>query len=170
MEITVDLTQDGLAMIFREYQVLMLKHLWRSTGDTIPVSMPPEADNRELWTEVNKYLEPKGVNRPGASRASIINTGKRFADEGIWDFREIPAKGGHHRIYHAKITEAEFWKKVTDLVVEKLPEISVNKVGIHSVDDEDAEHYKEIAIDDTKEYGRWIQTVTAITIIKTPSG
>ncbi len=161
MEITVDLTQDGLAMIFRDYQVLMLKYLWRDAGDS-----RPEADNRELWTEVNKDLEPKGVNRPGASRASIINTGRRFAEEGLWDFREVAAKGGHHRIYYAIMTEQEFWKMVTGLVVEKLPEISVNKVGIHSVDDEDGEHYKEITINDTKEYGRWTQTVTAITILK----
>ncbi len=161
MEITVDLTQDGLGMIFREYQVLMLKYLWRDAGDS-----RPEAGNRELCTEVNKDLEPKGVNRPGASRASIINTGKRFAEEGIWDFREVAAKGGHHRIYYAKITEAEFWKRVADLVVEKLPEISVNKVGIHRVDDEDADHYDEINIDDTNEYGRWNQTVTAINILK----
>ena len=161
MEITLDLTQDGLGIVFRAYQVLMLKYLWRDAGDS-----RPEANNNTLFTEVNRDLEPKGVNRPGASRASIINTGKRFAEEGIWDFREVPAKGGHHRIYHAKITEAEFWKRVTDLVVEKLPEISVNKVGIHSVDDEDAEHYKEIAIADTKEHGRWTQTVTAITILK----
>ena len=120
--VQIDLTQNGLAMIFRDYQVLMLRHLWRSTGDTIPVSMPPEADNRELWTEVNKYLEPKGVNRPGASRASIINTGKRFAEEGLWGFHEVSAKGGHHRVYHAIMSEEDLWKAVRKLVTKKLDE------------------------------------------------
>ena len=114
----MDLTQDGLAMIFRDYQVLMLKHLWRDAGDS-----RPEAATRELWTEVNKYLEPKGVNRPGASRASIINTGRRFAEEGLWGFHEVAAKGGHHRVYHAIMSEEDLWTAVKKIVDEKLAQV-----------------------------------------------
>jgi hypothetical protein len=112
--IVIDLTKDGLAMIFRDYQVLMLKYLWRDTG--------LEASTRKLWTEVNKDLEPKGVNRPGASRASIINTGRRFAEEGLWDFHEVAAKGGHHRVYRAIMSEEDLWKAVRKLVTKKLDE------------------------------------------------
>ena len=104
-------------MIFRDYQVLMLKHLWRDIKGG-----KPEANTRELWTEVNKYLEPKGVNRPGASRASIINTGRRFAEEGLWGFHEVAAKGGHHRVYHAIMSEEDLWKAVRKLVTKKLDE------------------------------------------------
>ena len=107
----IDLTQDGLAMMFRDYQVLMLKHLW------LPHK---EASTRELHEAVNEMLPKQDSGRDAISRASIINTGRRFADEGIWDFKEVPAKGGHHRVYHAKITESEVWKAVKDLAVQKL--------------------------------------------------
>ncbi len=40
-------------------------------------------------------------------------------------------------------------------------------IGIHSIDDEGAEHYEEITIADTKEFGRWTQTITAIEILDT---
>ena len=39
-------------------------------------------------------------------------------------------------------------------------------VGIHAVDDEGGKHYEEVTIDDTKEFGRWTQTVTKIEILR----
>ena len=43
---------------------------------------------------------------------------------------------------------------------------TVTAVGIHAVDDEGGEHYEEITIADTKEHGRWVQTVTKIEILR----
>ena len=40
-------------------------------------------------------------------------------------------------------------------------------IGIHSIDDEGNEHYEEITIADTKEFGRWTQTITQIEILDT---
>ena len=40
-------------------------------------------------------------------------------------------------------------------------------IGIHSIDDEGTPHYEMITIADTKEYGRWTQTVTRIEILDT---
>ncbi len=42
----------------------------------------------------------------------------------------------------------------------------VDKIGILRVDDEGAEHYEEISLDDISEHGRWTQTVTEITILE----
>ncbi len=43
---------------------------------------------------------------------------------------------------------------------------TVTAVGIHTVDDEGNKHYHEFTVDDTKEYGRWTQTVTKIEILR----
>lgn len=121
LELVIDLAKDGLAMMFPEYQVLMLKHLWRSTPDTIPVSLPPEATSRELFEAVNKILPKPELGRHAVSRASVLNAAKRFADElGLWGYREESCQGGYRRVYCAVMTEQELWMKIRELVNEKL--------------------------------------------------
>ena len=120
LELVIDLAKDGLAMMFPEYQVLMIQHLWKSP-DTIPVSLPPEATTRELFEAVNKILPKTELGRHAASRASIINTAKRFADKlGLWGYREESCQGGYRRLYHAAMTENERWRKISELVNEKI--------------------------------------------------
>ncbi|KKN06176.1 hypothetical protein LCGC14_1079830 [marine sediment metagenome] len=121
--LAMDLTQDGLAMIFRDYAVVMLEHLWRSTGDTIPVSMPPEASSRELHIIINEKLPPTKRGGQGRSRASIIKAADRFVDAKLWDCREESCKGGYRRIYWAIVTEGDLWKAVKKRVDEKLAQV-----------------------------------------------
>ena len=113
--IVIDLTQDGLAMMFRDYQVLMLEHLWR-TGDLTP----PEANSRELHEAVNKILTPLGTARPAISRASVINAAKAFAESKIWGFREETCKGGYRRVYSAIMSEDDLWRTVRLMAIQKL--------------------------------------------------
>ena len=126
--LVMDLTQDGLAMIFRDYEVVMLRHLWRSTGDTIPVSMPPEANSRELHTIVLRELTAAASNYrkggKGRSRSAVINAANRFA-EGykLWGYREETCKGGYRRVYWAIVTEEDLWKAVRKIVNEKLAQV-----------------------------------------------
>ena len=119
MEIRLDLTQKGLAMAFRDYERIMLRHLW-DVPDTIPVSIV-EATSRELTEVVNKKLPSLDPTRtPPDIRSKIINAATRFINLKIWDYREETGKGGYHKIYHAKMTEHMLRKIIRDLVIEKL--------------------------------------------------
>ncbi len=114
--LVMDLTQDGLAMIFRDYEVVMLQHLWRDAG-----GFRPEAHSRELHTIVDRELAPTKRGGSGRSRASIIKAAHRFVEESkLWGFREETCKGGHRKVFHAIVSEEDLWKAVKKIVNEKL--------------------------------------------------
>lgn len=121
VNLRLNLKQNGLATAFRDYERIMLEHLW-DVPDTIPVSIV-EATSRELTEMVDRKLPPPDPTRPPPDRRSkIINAATRFVELGIWDYREDTGKGGYYKIYHAKMTEHELRKMIMDLVVEKLTE------------------------------------------------
>ena len=96
----IDTTAEGLAVVFKEYQELAMRYLWRLDG--------VGANSRDVWEQVNDDL--MGVS--SISRASIINFLNRMVDEGILTFTERTGKGGHQRVYHQGLTMTEFWLKL----------------------------------------------------------
>lgn len=119
VNLRLDLKQDGLATAFRDYERIMLEHLW-AVPDTIPVSIV-EASSRELTEVVDRKLPPPDPTRPPPDRRSkIINAATRFIELGIWGYHEVSGRGGYRKIYHAKMTESALRKMIMDLVVEKL--------------------------------------------------
>jgi len=98
---------DGLSKVFLDYQEEALRLVWKK-GEEGMVS-------REVWSHVNNNLEEKTI-----SRASIINFLNRMVDEGVLDFDERTGKGGHHRVYRSKLSEAEFKKLLAKTVISSL--------------------------------------------------
>jgi len=111
MDLKVDLGQEGLGMMFLDYQVLMLRHAWSVAVGTVDLS------NADLWLHVNRALKESDGKRKRISRASVINSAKGFHESGIWDYREIPAKGGYHRQYRPIMTEEELLETVRTVII-----------------------------------------------------
>jgi len=113
---TVDLSQEGLAMLFKDYQEVAMKLLWNT--DNLQSS-------RDVWIHVNKQLESTGGRNKskyrGISRASIINFCNAMVEEGALAFSETTGKGGHRRLYYAELTEEQLWAKLTGIVHSKFP-------------------------------------------------
>ncbi len=61
-------------------------------------------------------------SRDSISRASIINYLNAMVDEGLFSFTEVTGKGGHRRIYRARIDRREFWVMIRELALKKLEE------------------------------------------------
>ncbi len=109
--LTIDLSQTGLGLVFKDYQELVMKNLWETgTGQS----------SRDAWVKANKGMRDNKDTRVSISRASIINFMNRMVDEGVLGYHEITGKGGHRRIYKAKTDEKGFWAYVTQLANEKL--------------------------------------------------
>lgn len=127
MKLQIDLSQSGLAMIFKPYQVEAMKMLWKDPTSSY--------GSREVWSHLNKVLiakEQSSVSRNfRISRASVINFLNDMVDEGFLDFYEMTGKGGHRRIYNAKLDEKQFWTKIIEATVEKLEEASGSRVSIY---------------------------------------
>jgi len=120
MNLQIDLNQSGLALIFRDYQEEALRFIWENRGEG--------ASSREVWNHLNKVLiakEQGSVSRFfRISRASIINFLNAMVDEGILGFYETTGKGGHRRIYSARLDEKKFWLKIIAATLGKLEEAS----------------------------------------------
>lgn len=96
--LTIDLSQEGLALVLKDYQGMAMKLLWNGS----------QYSSREVWEHVNNVLG-SGVGRKTISRASVINFLNAMVDKGVLGFTEITGKGGYRRIYEAMKTEKEFW-------------------------------------------------------------
>lgn len=108
LALTIDTSNEGLAMVLKDYQEVALHYLWRLDGDG--------ASSRDVWMQVNEDLEGKRT----ISRASIINFLNSMVDEGVLNYTETTGKGGHRRIYSAKYNEAEFKEYVAKVVLNNL--------------------------------------------------
>jgi Fe2+ or Zn2+ uptake regulation protein len=105
MELTLDLTETGLEMFFRPYQIKALELLW-STEETL--------SSRQVWEKVNEGL-------PGTiSRASIINFLNASVENGLLDFVETTGKGGYRRLYNPKLSKVETAKYLSEEVQKAL--------------------------------------------------
>jgi predicted transcriptional regulator len=97
MKLKMDLTENGLLMFFKDYQLKALEALWSSEKGL---------SSKEVWEAV-------GSNQ--ISRASIINFLEDSYENGLLDKREITGKGGHRGIYSPRFDEAgtkEYLEKV----------------------------------------------------------
>jgi len=110
----IDLKKSGLALVFKDYQVIIMNNLWATGIDH---------SSRDVWIECNEELKKKGA-RESISRASVINFLNSMVDEKILDYHEITGKGGHRRIYKVVKNEQEFWKYIARQVHDKIIEAS----------------------------------------------
>ena len=112
MEMKINLSLEGLDMLYRLYEKIMVEHQWRDGA--VPMG------SGALWKHVNKVLPPRPDGRDAISRASVIFAANRNVDAGIWDWKDATGKGGHHRRYFAKMSEAELWMAIKETVDSKL--------------------------------------------------
>lgn len=111
LPMSVDLSQEGMDMLFRDYEKIMLKRLWaRGTGTS-----------SDLWIDANDQMHAKGKS---ISRASIIMAANRFVDLGILSYTSKTGKGGYHRVYAPAMSEEEIWGALRTTVILKMVEAS----------------------------------------------
>ena len=105
MDLTLDLTETGLAMFFRPYQIASLDLLWSSSENL---------SSREVWEKVNQAI-------PGTiSRASIINFLNASVENGLLDYVETTGKGGYRRLYVSKLSKDDTAKYLSKIVKDQL--------------------------------------------------
>ncbi len=107
----VDLAKDGLEMLFEPYQATIMSTLWAGG----------EWNTARMW----KTLQTRGIRarRPyPVSRATVINFLARMAEEGILGYTEKTGRGGHQRVYAAKVDEAALWRLLAETLGKKLRE------------------------------------------------
>lgn len=125
MDVTVDLSLNGMPMLFKEYQEKALRVVWDSEEGVI---------SREVWEAVNKQMGAKengreaSYHKPSISRASIINFLNAMVDLEVLGYTERTGKGGYHRVYRPLMTEMELWLAVRGAMVQKF-----NALGIAGV-------------------------------------
>lgn len=108
----LDTDKEGLAAIFREWQVPLVEELF----------------NRKLTSsEAHRLLKELDVRtsrkvRGSVSRASVINFLNDMVDLGLLGYTEVSGKGGWGRRYEMTLTREEFAHKITGLFVAKLLE------------------------------------------------
>ena len=96
----VALGKEGLLVSFKPYAAEMLRELWRRKR--VEQGRKKGASSKEMLD----HLEAMDY---GVSRASVIQELNNFVALGIASYEEETGKGGHHRVYSAKMTEEEFW-------------------------------------------------------------
>ena len=101
LPLKVDLSKYGLDMCFKQYERIMLLKAWASPSSKF--------SSRELYDYVSEKI---GKFNKTISRASVIFAADRFVEAGIWGEEDRTGKGGHHSLYFAANTEAEFWERV----------------------------------------------------------
>jgi len=106
MPLQLDTGEKGLAMFFTDWQIESLRYLW--------IIHPEGANSRTVYQNVNKTLEGT------ISRASVINYLNAMVDDAMLNYTETTGKGGHHRVYTIAYTEAEFKRRIAELVITKL--------------------------------------------------
>ena len=105
MSLEMDPSKTGYEMFFKPYQVLALRYLWTAESG---------AKSLEVWDHVK--AQPGG----SISRASIINSLNAMVDNGILNYVERTGKGGHHRIYRHRYSEAELREFLASSFIKKL--------------------------------------------------
>ena len=101
MDLTLDLSETGLEMFFRPYQIEALELLW-NTEETL--------SSRKVWEQVNQKLDGT------ISRASIINFLNASVENGLLDYTETTGKGGYRRLYTPKLNKEETAKYLSEEV------------------------------------------------------
>jgi hypothetical protein len=94
MSIEYDPSKMGLSATLKDYQEIALKVIWASQKGL---------GSKGVWDRVNAELKGKTI-----SRASVINFLEDMRQMGVLRGVEETGKGGHHWIYSAAMTEAEY--------------------------------------------------------------
>ena len=105
MDLSLDLSETGLAMFFKPYQIASLDILWNSEEPLL---------SRQVWEQVNEKLTGS------ISRASIINFLNASVEHGFLNYSETTGKGGYRRIYSSKFSKPEASTYLTEKVTERL--------------------------------------------------
>ena len=106
MDLSLDLSETGLAMLFFPYQIVSLDILWNSEENL---------NSRQVWQMANEKLRPRII-----SRASIINFLNASVEHGILNYVETTGKGGYRRLYSPKFTKPETSTFLAEKVNERL--------------------------------------------------
>jgi Fe2+ or Zn2+ uptake regulation protein len=105
MDLSLDLTETGLNMFFKPYQIEALNLLWNTDE---------HLSSRQVWEKVNQAL-------PGTiSRASIINFLNASVENGMLEFMETTGKGGYRRLYASKRSKDETAEYLSKIVKNQL--------------------------------------------------
>ena len=105
MDLNLDLSETGLGMFFKPYQISSLELLW-SNKETM--------SSRQVWAQVNEKLTGT------ISRASIINFLNASVENGLLDYTEITGKGGYRRLYTPKRSKPDTTVFLSEVVREHL--------------------------------------------------
>jgi len=101
-------SESGLRKTLREYHELALRFVWE-VGEK-------GASAGDMWRAVNERLgEGKSI-----SRASVIFFLNDMVDDGVLGFRDATGKGGHHRVYVAKLDEKGYKKYLLRTVIDSM--------------------------------------------------
>jgi hypothetical protein len=101
----MDLSQEGLEMFFKDYQLKSLQVLLESGNGLF---------SRDVWIKVNQR------RNESISRASIINFLNRMLDMDILSGTVLTGKGGHRTRYHAKMDEEQLKQYLKNMVKKRL--------------------------------------------------
>jgi len=117
MKVKIDLSKDGLAMLYKPYEIVAWAVVRASPG---PVG------SGHVWAETNEGLKKlygaRALYSAGASisRASVIFFLNREVDKGFMGWNDATGKGGHHRLYYPKYSERQILQIIKEKVCEKL--------------------------------------------------
>jgi len=108
MVLKFDPSESGLRKTLKEYQELALRFVWEVGEEG--------ANSGAVWRTVNERLG----ERKSISRASVIFFLNDMVDDGVLGFRDATGKGGHHRVYVAKLDEEGFRKYLLRTVIDSM--------------------------------------------------
>jgi predicted transcriptional regulator len=106
MDLRVDLSETGLELFFKPYQIASFESLWESKKSLSTL---------QVWKQVNEKLAPRTI-----SRASIINFLNASVENGLLNYVKTTGKGGYRRLYSAKYSESETRTYLKEKVLERL--------------------------------------------------
>ena len=119
LKLTIGSAEEGLGVLFRPYQALLLGHMWK---------INQEGRVGLTSGQAHKYLVDKPEKK---SRASVIFFLNDLVDEKILEYEEKTGKGGYHRIYYPTMTAEEFWVWLAKRIKETL----INASGMQDLFD-----------------------------------
>ena len=107
VKLEIDASQQGLRMVLREYEELVLKVFWDDPQK--------EYTSKLVCDRINQRLGLGSI-----SRASIINFLEDMVEMGVLSKRETTGKGGYRGIYSSKIDESGFKRFIAETSLEAL--------------------------------------------------
>lgn len=111
MKVKIDLSKDGLAILYRPYEILAWK--------VVRANENPVGSLR-IWIKTKEGLKKLYGENATISRASVIQFLNREVDKGFMGYNEGVGKGGYHRLYFPRLSEREILQMIMGKACEKL--------------------------------------------------